>query len=277
MFRKFSTAKPANRKSGSMNKEKLLFCASIICCVTMLAGCARNGGEKTFEFLKAEHDILENAQVELKKCSNPKAPTPPIYRQGQIISGRERIAEIKNYRDALNAYLNAVIQNSQRAEHILNDAETKISGLDSAGVTEDAIDLTKGYERSLGDSVQVFVEFEALAKLDQTGLRQSEQPKLLAPLLAGILDAMVAKNPAVGASVILKSVSDDTKQKIERNQEAQSHFAYFQEAVAAFKHDSGDTITKRSELVTSYGAKYPKFAWNKLLPATVQTNTNKAN
>jgi hypothetical protein len=241
----------------------------------MLVGCARNDGKKTFEFLKAEHDILENTQVELKQCSNPKAPTPPVFRKGEIISGRERLAEIKNYRDALNAYLNAVIQNSQQAERILNDAETKISGLDSAGVTEDAINLTRSYESSFGDWVQVFVEIEALAKLDQAKLHQNGQSQLFPSLIVGILDMM--ENPAIGTGVILKGVTNDMKQQIERNQEAQSHFAHLQEAVAAFKHDSGITITKRSELVTSYGAKYPKFAWNEVLPATVQTNANKAN
>jgi len=177
----------------------------------------------------------------------------------------------------LNAYLNTVIQNSQQAQHILNDTQTKISRLDSAGVGEDAINLTKSYESSFGDWVQVFVEVEALVKLDQTRLRQNEQSKLFAPLFAGILDAIVADNPAVGAGVFLKSVSNDMKQEIERNQEAQSHFAHLQEDVATLQHDIGDTITKRSELVTSYGAKYPKFAWNELLPATVQTKTNKAN
>src|SRR6267378_1999463 len=150
-----------------MNRVKLPFCVFTICCITMLVGCARNNGRKTFEFLKAEHDIVETTKIELKQYLISQPPTPPDLSKTKPKS-RERGAELKKYHDALSAYWNAVIQNSQQAERILNDAETKISRLDSAGVGEDAINLTKSHERSFGDWVQIYVETEALVDRKST-------------------------------------------------------------------------------------------------------------
>jgi len=223
--------------------------------------------------LKAEHDILENTKVELKQCSNPKPPVPPDLSATKPKS-RERGAEIKKYHDALNAYLNTVIQNSRQTVHILNDAETKISGLDSAGVGEDAINLTKSYESSFGDGVQVFVEIEILAKLEQTKLRQNGQSKLFIPLVAGIIEKV---SPSTLAFTLIKDVLSDKKQQIDQDQETQFHLTHFQEAVATLNHDVADVITKRSELVTSDRAKYPNFSWNELLPTEIQTNRNGVN
>jgi hypothetical protein len=238
----------------------------IICCFIVLVGCARNDGRKTFEFLKAERDIIDNAKAELNKCSSPKPPSPLAVSKSKKLN-REQLETEKAYHIALDQYLSLLIQNSQQAERILNDTETKISGLNSSGVGEDAINLTKSYEQSFGDTVQLFVEVEALAKLDQNKLRNNQQSKLFAPFIAGILDAATG-NPATGADVFLKSVSNAIKQEIEQDHEAQSHFIHLQEASEILKHDVGDAITKRSELITSYGAKYPEYSWNLLLPAT---------
>ena len=254
-----------------MNTVKLSFWVSIISCITMMVGCARNDGKKTFEFLKAEHDILENAKTGLIQCSNPKPPTSPVFSTG--VNRQERLTEIRNYHAALNAYWNAVIQNGQRAEPILNGAETKISGLDSAGVGEDAITLAKSYERLFGDQAQVIVEIEALAKLEQTKLRQNGQSKLFVSLFAGIIEKI---SPATLVLTLTKDVLSEKEHEIGQDQETQSHYARFQEAVVTLNRDIADVITKRSELVTSYRAKYPKFAWSELLPASVQTNTIKA-
>jgi hypothetical protein len=229
----------------------------------MLVGCARNDGKKTFEFLRAEHEIIENAKIELKQCSNPKTPTPPVF--SADVNHQERLAEIKKYHAALNAYWDAIIQNSQKAENIFSSAEIKVSGLDSTGVGEDAINLTKAYERSFGDAVQVFGEFEALAKLQQIKLHKNGQSQLFVSMVAGIIEKI---SPATTAFTLTKDVLSDQKQAIDKDQETQSHLTHLEEAVAIFKHDIADVITKRSELVTSYRAKFPKFEWNELLPAS---------
>jgi peroxiredoxin family protein len=242
----------------------------------MLVGCARNDGRKTFEFLKAEHDIVENTKVELKQSIKPvRFPTPPVF--SASVNRSERIAKTKQYHDALNNYWNTIIQNSQQAERILNDAETKISGLDSAEAGDDAINLTKGYESSFGDRVQVFVEIEALAKLEQTKLNKNEQSHLIASVIPGILETVATDNPAFAVNSFLKGASSDLNQENKQDQEIQAHLTRLQEMMETFKHDSGDLITKRSELVTSYRAKYPKFSWDELVPTAGQTNTNKVN
>jgi hypothetical protein len=235
----------------------------------MLVSCARNDGTKTYEFLKGENDILKNSEIELKKCLSPKPPIQPIF--PAKVSRQERIAKIKQYHDALNNYLNTVIQNCQRGERILNGAEIKISGLDSNGVEEDAINLAKSYERSFGDGVQVSIEIEALAKLEQTKLRQNDQSKLFVSLVAGIIEKVSLTTLAF---TVIKDVLSDKKQSIDQDQETQSHLTRLQEMVTTLNRDIADVITKRSELVTSYRAKYPKFAWNELLPIAIQTNTN---
>jgi hypothetical protein len=248
----------------------------MISCLTMLVGCARNDGRKTFEFLKAEHDIIENAKIELQQCSNPKPPIPPAFLAGKGKQGgnREQSAEIKDYHAALNAYWNTVVQNCQQAERILNGTEAKMSGLDSAGVEDDAINLAKSYVRSIGDQVQVIVEVEALAKLEQPKLRQNGQSKLIFSLVAGLLEK---PSPTALALTLVKDALNNQKQEIDQDQETQSHFTRLQESIATLNHDIADAITKRTELLTSYHAKYPKFVWNELLPTVMQTDTNQVN
>ncbi len=63
-----------------------------------------------------------------------------------------------------------------------------------------------------------------------------------------------------GAGEFLKGVSQNMKKDIERQQAEQSHFMRLQEVVAAFERDNSQTITKRSELITSFGVKYPGYA-----------------
>src|SRR5208282_1828424 len=101
-----------------------------------------------------------------------------------------------------------------------------------------------------------FVEIEALTKLEQTKLRQNGQSKLFVSLVAGIVEKM---SPATLGFTIIKDVLGEKKHETEQDSETQAHFTRFQEMVAALNHDIADVITKRSELVTSYRAKYPNF------------------
>ena len=246
--------------------------AVVILCGIVLVGCSRQGGKESFEFLKAQHEILENTKLELKKHSNPKPPSAPVFSRQTPL--RQRLEATKAYHDALDRFLSAVIQNSEESERLLNDAQTRISALNPARIHPDAAVLAKLYEKSLGDKVQVYVEMKALATIEQNELRQNKQHELITPLIIGILDAVVTDNPAVGAGEFLKGVSQNMKKDIERQQAEQSHFMHLQEVVAAFERDSSQTITKRSELITSFGVKYPGYPWNSLLPATAQSSTN---
>ncbi len=246
--------------------------AVVILSTIALAGCSRQDGKASFEFLKAQHKIWENTKLELKKYSIPKPPSAPVFSRQTPL--RQRMEDNKVYRDALDRYLSTVIQNSQESERLLSDAQSRISALNSAGIHPDAAALAKLYEHFLGDAVQVYVEMKALATIEQTELRQNNKDDLITPLVIGILEAVATDNPSPIAGAFLKGASQNIKRQQAIKSQTESHLMHLQEVVAAFERDKSQTITKRSELITSFGAKYPGYPWNSLLPATAQSSTN---
>lgn len=247
----------------------ILSCILLVGCNHALVSCSRQGGKESFEYLKAQHQILENTKLKLKQYSNPKPPSAPVFSRQTL--PRQRLEATKAYHDAMNRFLSGVIQNSEESERLLNDAQTRISALNSAGIHPDAIVLAKLYEQSLGDRVQLCVEIKALATLEKNKLRQNKQHELITPFIIEILEAVVTENPTVVAGAFLKGVSQNMKQDeqdVESRREEQSHFMRLQEVVAACERDVSQTITKRSELITSFGAKYPGYPWNSLLTTT---------
>ena len=160
-------------------------CALMTCWVIILVGCARRQGGKTFEFLKAEREILKNTSVELKKYSNSKPPSPPDFSEER--NRIERTKATKEYRDTLRHYWNTVQQNSLQAERVLNEAETKISRLDSSGIGDDAINLATDYEHLLGSMVQIQVEIKAVAEVFQGELQEDREAEAGRHLMAGAL------------------------------------------------------------------------------------------
>jgi hypothetical protein len=255
----------------------LHLCALMMCCLAILAGCARSQGKKTFEFLKAEREILRNTKEELKKCSNPKPPSPPDLSEAR--NGLERIKAAKEYRVALRHYWNTVQQNSLKAEYVLNEAETKISRLDSSGIGDDAINLATDYEHLVGSMVQIQVETKAIAELFQAELQENREAEAARHLMAAALVAAAdyctvgALTPVVlakGAGTFLTGVASDASRDNERSQELQTHRANLQKVVSDVEHYHGEVITKRSELVTSYRVKFPEYDWSSFLPSEEQ-------
>jgi MFS superfamily sulfate permease-like transporter len=251
--------------------------AIVVAAFSLLVGCGRSQGKKTFEFLKAEREILNNTNSTIKQHPKPKQPTPPDLSNDWTRS--ERADDIKAYRVAMAQYFGAAIQYSQQVEKLANEAQTKISRLDSSGIGDDAVDLTKDYEQELGSRVQECVEVEAILKLAQAELKENRQAELASHLLKGALvlaadyctaGALTPMALTAGAGTFLKGVSSDVNRDSERNEELQSHYASLQKVVAEFDHYRGEVVTKRSELVTAYRAKYPQYDWSSVLPSEEQ-------
>jgi hypothetical protein len=247
----------------------------VIVCGTVLVGCSRQNGKATFEFLKAQHDILESTKLELKKYSYPKPLAAPVFSRQTPL--RQRLQAIKAYNDAQDDFLTDVIQDSEESLRVLHDAQTRISALNPADIQPAAIALAKLYEQSLGDGAQVCAEVKALATLERVQLRRNKNKnqELITPLITGVIDGLIADNVAAGAVTFLKGISTDIELDNELRQEIDTHFLHLQEAVATLEQDKSQTITKRSELITSFGAKYPGYPWNSLLPVTTQSSTNR--
>jgi hypothetical protein len=253
-----------------MKTYKPYFCLVVACAI--LAGCSGNGGQKTFAFLKAGRDVLENTKAQLSQCSYPKPPLPPDPKIRMPF--KERLAIIRAYHAALKTYLNTVVQDSQQSEHILTDAQTKMSELDSAGVDIDAVNLTKNYENTLGAQFQVRVEVEALAQLDQVKLDTTQQSKnLVDTMIPGIVETCITQNPSFAVKSFVNGISKNLKQDIDRNQEAQTHLGRLEDAVTSLKQDVGATVTERSELVSTYKEKYSRLPWDDILPPESIQNT----
>jgi hypothetical protein len=240
----------------------------MLCWAATLSGCGRNDGAKTFEFLKAEQAILENTQKELKESPIPQPPIPPVL--SEDASKRERVEAKKAYLKAEEAYLAALIGCCQQAERLLNNAQTDISRLDSSGVGEDGITLTEDYERNLGDCVQGCVELKAIATLYQENLLENKGQELLGAAFKAVVAMAMASETAglsVGLEAFGKGILADVEQDNERGQKLKVHSARFQAIIAAREHDTAEMVTDRSELVTSYRAKYPEYQWDSILPA----------
>jgi hypothetical protein len=168
----------------------------------------------------------------------------------------------KAYNEDLGRYFDAVAQRSREIEHILNDAQTKISRLDSSDTGDGVITLTKDYEQLLGDLVQWHVEIRAIAEIKKTELSQNK--KVVMDLAVDLIEAAMTETLSAGA--FLKSLAGELKQKIELDKALQSHHATLQKLVANLEHYRGEVVTKRSELVTSYRAQFPEFEWDLVLP-----------
>jgi MFS superfamily sulfate permease-like transporter len=259
-----------------MNRFLIVPLAIVVAAFSLLVGCGRSQGKKTFEFLKAEREILNNTNSTIKQHPKPKQPTPPDLSNDWTRS--ERADDIKAYRVAMAQYFGAAIQYSQQVEKLANEAQTKISRLDSSGIGADAVDLTKDYEQELGSRVQECVEVEAILKLAQAELKENRQAELASHLLKGALVLAAdyctagALTPALaaGAGTVFKGVVSDENRADQRNDELQSHVANLQKVVAEFDHYRGEVVTKRSELVTAYRAKYPQYDWSSVLPSEEQ-------
>ena len=253
-----------------MKVHKRYNCLLIACAI--LAGCSGNGGQKTFAFLKAGRDVLENTKSQLSQYSYPKPPLPPDPRTRMPF--KERLATVKAYHAELKNYLNAVIGNSQQSERILTDAQTKMSELNSAGVDIDAVNLTKNYENALGAQFRVRVEIEALAELDEAKLDNAQQSRILInTMIPGIVETCITQNPSFAVKSFVNGISKNLKQDIDRNQETQTHLGRLEDAVTNLKQDVGAAVTERSELVSTYKEKYSKLPWDDILPPESLQNT----
>ena len=161
---------------------------------------------------------------------------------------------------------------------MLNEAETRISRLDSSGIGDDATDLATDYEHLLGSMVQIQVETKAIAELLQAELQENREAEAARHLMAAALvvaadyctGAALTPVLAKGAGTFLTGVASDTKRGSERSQELQTHSANLQKVIADVEHYHGEVITKRSELVISYRAKFPEYDWSSFLPSEEQ-------
>jgi hypothetical protein len=253
-----------------MKTYRPYFCFVVACAI--LAGCSGNGGQKTFAFLKAGRDVLENTKAQLSQCSYPKPPLPPDPKIRMPF--KERLAVIKAYHATLKAYLNTVVQDSQQSGHILTDAQTKMSELNSAGADIDAVNLTKNYENTLGAQFQVRVEIEALAQLDKAELNNAQQSRnLINSMVPGIIETVITGSPNFAVKSFINGVSKDIKENINRNQETQTHLGRLEDAVTNLKQDVGAAVTERSELVSTYKEKYSRLPWDDILPPESIQNT----
>lgn len=234
--------------------------ASIIVALLLLVGCGRNQGKQTFELLKAEHEIIQNMRSELKECSLPKKPTAPDA-SAKLTRVQRQNAE-KSYHDEMGRYFLAVMQRYEQGEKIVNEAERQISKLDTAGVGDDVVRLTQDRERLCGDTVQYFVEMRALtgSKRSQWGQKDSGEA------LEFFLDVVgTAVQPEIGGGALLKTLSRAAERQDARKLEIQEDYAALRKAVETWERHRGVVVTKQSELVTSYRARYPKYDWNSVL------------
>jgi len=238
--------------------------AGILVCAFLVAGCHRHSGKESFGFLKAQQQIMANVSVGLGRYSLPKPPPLPVF--SRQTPPRQRIEASKAYRSALDHYFGTVIEDCQELEHSLDEAQTQIGGLNATGVEPDVISSTKLLEASLGDMVQILVEIKALSGVAQSDLRQNNAQLMKATLVKGVLEAIATQNLAAGAGTILKGISVDMRRGIEQQEEVKSHFALLQQAIAGAERDSSNAVTKRSELITSFAARYPAYLWASLLP-----------
>ncbi len=155
--------------------------------ISILMGCGRSGAKKPFEFLKSEREILNDTNLQLNKYSNQNHTIPPLVREDEmLISDREQ-EDVKAYRVARAQYFGAVIQYSQQVEKSVNEAELQISKLDSSGIEDDAVNLTKDYGTDAGDQIQVCGEVRALLGIAETRLQENKQAEMNYRLGQGVI------------------------------------------------------------------------------------------
>jgi hypothetical protein len=232
-------------------------------CAVAFVGCSHNEGKATFDFLKAEREIIDETVAKIRQLPFPKVPVTPGSARGMTV--RQRKEAEKKYSEAMEQYCGGMIHTTDQVMALLNDAQTRLSRLDASGIDKGAIALTKSYDQLLGDVAQEMVEFKALITLARDEFRQKKQDPVFKGLVVGVLEGIFTGSWIVGGREVLKSVSRDTQQKNDISREAEGQLLRFQEARSAVERDRSRTFTRRSELATTLRSRYAGFAWGLVL------------
>jgi hypothetical protein len=238
----------------------------LICCCAMLVGCSRNVGQPTFEFLKAENHVLENAKLDFRRLSVPKQPIAPVIQKRA--SPREKIESRQKYAREQAAFFDDLNQFGSSLESLCNQTEAKMASIDAAGVDPEAVQLIKVYERTFGEASQVAIEMKALAQMGQRELHRNPGKELAPALFVGLIEACTqdwlgAAKSALGGVVEVVNRTESDLQEIQVEGEV------LQKEAIKFDRDKSNLVTACSEVKTSFSAKYPEFAWSSLFPAPI--------
>jgi hypothetical protein len=240
--------------------------------------CSGQDGQATFDYLKAQADIVEQGRRSTKDDQIPKPPTAPVFTKQTKL--KERQVQLKEYRESLTQFYTNIIQITTDSEKVLNTVQNQLSALNGARVARKAIAFTMLREQVLWDAVEVEIKLRAWATQAQEDMRKPHARDAIFPhlLLAGIESASGIGGAALAFREVAKGVSEQAKINNGKAQEKEKEQLRLDDSTAALE-DAGTKLasdieeldTKRTQLLTTIEAQYPQFGWNSLIEGHSQT------
>jgi hypothetical protein len=266
-----------------MSKAVMANFVSVIALATLAAGCGQSArdtrdGQATFDYLKAQAQIMEQGRRNLQSNDFPKPPTAPIFTKFTKL--RDRLSQTKEYQESLTEYLTNLIQITTESEKVLNNLENQLGALNSAHVAPKAITYATLQEQVIGDAVQVAIKFRELTTRAQDDMHRPHERNVMLPhLLLADLALLSGIGTPVAIHELGKGMSAQARANSEKAQENEAELLRLDDLVSALQdaktkleNHKSDLLTERNQLLTMLGAQYPQHSWTSLWPAPVQTN-----
>jgi hypothetical protein len=251
--------------------------AGIFASALIATACSRQHGQATFDYLKAQMQILEQGRRNMKDHQIPKPPTPPVITKQT--KPKERLAQTKEYRESLAQFYTNLIQISWESEKVFTNLQNQLSALNGARVSRKAIASTTLQEQVLGDAAEVEIKLRAWATRAQEDMLKPHARDAMIPhlLLAGI-ESATGIGGALALREIGKGMTEQAKVNSENAKEKETEQLHLDDSVAALEDartklasDIAELRTKRNQLLTTLGAQYPQFTWNSLFEGSSHT------
>ena len=205
------------------------------------------------------------ASSTLKVHEMPNPPATPVFtKQTRPV---DRIKLTNEYRQALARYYTDLIQKSREFEKVLGDLQGQMAAVSSAGVDQETVACVALQEQTLGDAAQMLVKLRAWATQEQQDIRKG-------PPRDGALPHVVLAAMEIAYGGGLLSLHEIGKGVAAREESASAKATEqlrlndletaLQDASTKLAGDRAKLLTRRNQLVTELGARYPHYAWSTL-------------
>jgi len=244
---------------------------------TFAGGCDheqknRPDGHATFDYLKAQLEIMEQAGRDMRDHQIPKPPTELLFTRQT--KPRERLRQTKEYQASLSRFYTDIIKVSRESETVLNNVQSQLSAVNGAHVARKAIALATLQEQVIGDAADMQIKLRAWATRAQEDMRKPHPRDIMLPHLALAAIETMAGGGALAIHEMGKGMSEQTKVNSDnaRAKEAEQlhlddSLATLEDAMTKFASDKAHLLTMRNQLITTLGAQYPQHSWNSLWTA----------
>jgi hypothetical protein len=222
--------------------------------VIFLSACGPKQSPKTRAYLLQLTQAVGQMDGDLAGQSLPKAPSMPAIPANA--SDDERVPKLRRYREELLKYLGALRTSIEQVSGVCDRTQSKIGGLDSAGVDSAAADLATKYQGLIDHRQQLGVQMVGLVAQQENEVRGYRISEAGIRLVASGTEALFSPSDSNPPA------ADDLQPKAGDQAQGGKEFAGVRRAISEWRADASLTTAARKDLLNSLKAQYPGGDWN---------------